>query len=152
MYNRWRMVLAGSLVLGVVGLGACSDETATGPMFGDLEFTPSFENIGSGRTIELILSNAGTVELGPILVGLDVVKQSNMPDLLCNSITVSVAPSSIASLPAGADATVTVTIDTSDVDPADCPPAQYDADVFASTDDRVLGGATIRFDWSGTSP
>lgn len=145
MSRRRLMVLAAGLL--AAGPLACSDETATGPQFGDLAFTPSFENVGAGRTAELTLTNSGSVELGPILVGVDAVFEVTDPDDLCSSIDVSVGPSSIASLAPGEDAVVDVTIDTSDVDPVDCPAAQYDADLFAAVDGQVLGGATIRFDW-----
>ncbi len=50
MKIRWMMIVAG-IGFGVLGAAACSDESMTGPRFGDLEFTPSFANIGNGRTI-----------------------------------------------------------------------------------------------------
>lgn len=147
MKIRWMMIVAG-MSLGVLGAAACSDETMTGPRFGDLEFTPSFENIGNGRTIELVLTNAGSVELGPILVGTDSPKDVDFPDFICPTMTRTVVPSNVASLAPGADVEIAIEIDTSDVDP-DCDPALYDVDVFAAVDNQVLGGATVRFNWAG---
>lgn len=145
--SRRRLVVLAAAGLLATGPLACSDDNPTGPQFGDLAFTPSFENLGTGRTVELALTNSGSVELGPILVGVDAVFEVTDPDDLCSSIDVLVAPSSIASLAPGGNAVIDVTIDTSDVDPVDCPAAQYDADLFAAAGGQVLGGATIRFDW-----
>lgn len=150
MKIRWMMIVAG-MSLGVLGATACGDETATGPRFGDLEFTPSFENIGNGRTIELVLTNAGTVELGPIVVGNDFPKNVDFPDVICTSMDITITPSNVASLAPGDDAVVDVVIDTSAVDP-ECDPAQYDLDVFAAVDNQVLGGATVRFNFAGGTP
>lgn len=147
MKIRWMMIVAG-LGLGVLA-AACGDETATGPRFGDLEFTPSFENIGNGRTIELVLSNAGSVELGPIVVGNDFPKNVDFPDVICTTMGITMTPSNVASLAPGADVVIDMEIDTSNVD-SGCDPAQYDADVFAAVDNQVLGGGTIRFNWTGT--
>ena len=144
---RWMTIVAG-MSLGALGAVACSDESTTGPRFGDLKFTPSFENIGNGRTMELVLSNAGSVQLGPILVGTDSPKNVDFPDFICPSITRIVAPSNVASLAPGADVVIDIEIDTSNVDP-DCGAAQYDLDVFAAADNQVLGGATVRFNWAG---
>ena len=148
MKIRWMMILAGVAGLSVVGPAACSDESATGPRFGDLEFTPSFENIGNGRTVQLVLTNAGSIELGPIVVGNDFPKNVDFPDFICTSMIVGVTPSNVGSLAVGADAVIDLDIDTSDVDP-DCDPALYDVDVFAAVDNEVLGGATVRFNWAG---
>lgn len=150
--SRRRLMILAAAGLAFAGPLACSDENATGPQFGDLDFTPSFDNVGSGRVTELTLTNSGDVQLGPILVGVDAVFEVTDPDDLCSSIDVVVAPTSIGSLAPGADAVIDVTIDTSDVDLADCPAAQYDADLFAAVGGHVLGGATIRFDWTGTPP
>jgi len=145
------MILAtAGFVLG--GPLACSDENATGPQFGDLDFTPSFVNLGADVAVELTLTNSGEVELGPILVGKDALFPVTDPtDLRCDDpnggIEVVAVPSSIASLAPGEDVSVQVAIDTENVDVAKCPPAQYDADMFAAVGGDVLGGATIRFDW-----
>lgn len=149
MKIRWMMIVAG-MSLGVIGTAACSDESATGPRFGDLEFTPSFENIGNGRTIELILTNAGSVELGPVVVGNDFPKNVDVPDVICTSMGITITPSTVASLAPGADAVLQIDIDTSGVDPDNCEPAQYDLDVFAVVDSQMLGGGTVRFNWAGT--
>lgn len=147
MQRRWLITL---VVAGLVvpGLAACGDDEATGPQFGDLVFAPSFENIGSGREVEVTLSNSSSGDLGPILIGLDFLKETANPDSLCNTIIVSASPTSIPVLAPGGDANVEIDIDTSDVDLTDCPPAQYDADMFAAVEDRILGAATIRFDWT----
>ncbi|MGD8496696.1 MAG: hypothetical protein PVF05_10930 [Gemmatimonadales bacterium] len=153
MLKRSTTILTGAAALGLASLVACSDSSGTtGPGFGDLEFTPSFENIGSGRSLELTLTNASTAAQGPIFVGLDALFETASPDSLCSSIKVNVTPAQIASLASNADAAVSVSIDTQNVDNVDCPPAQYDADIYASVDGRILGGATVRFDWTGTPP
>jgi hypothetical protein len=149
---RWMVMVAGVTGLGVFGSAACSDESMTGPMFGDLTFTPSFENIGNGRTVELILSNAGSVELGPILVGSDFPKNVDFPDSICTTIDVDATPSNVASLAPGADVVIDIDLDTSGTTPDNCPPAQYDLDVFAAVDNQVLGGATVRFSLEGSTP
>ena len=151
MHKRWMTL--GCVSLCALGFAvACSDDTMTGPMFGDVVFRPSIEDIGSDRSLELAVSNEAGGSLGPILVGVDAVFQTVFPDSLCTSIQVSVAPSTIASLAPGAETTVDVTIDTQNVDNVDCPPDKYDADLFAAVGGRVLGGATVRFDWDGTPP
>jgi len=152
MNGRRVSTTLGLWMLCVLGVAACSDETATGPMFGDLAFTPSFTNIGSARVVGLTMSNASTVDLGPILVGRDILFRTAFPDAICNSIGVQVTPSSVSSLSPGAEAVIDVELDTSNVDLDECPPEQYDLDLFAAVNDRVLGGATVRFDWDGTPP
>lgn len=138
------MMIAAVVSLGMLGAAACSDESTTGPRFGDLAFTPSFENIGNGRTIELVLTNTGSVELGPIVVGNDFPKNVDFPDVICTSIDVTITPSNVSSLAPGADVLVDVVIDTSAMD-SECDLVQYDLDVFAAVDSQVLGGATVRF-------
>ena len=152
MKIRWMMVVAGVIGLSVFGSASCSDESMTGPAFGDLEFTPSFENIGNERTIELVLTNAGSVELGPIVVGNDLAKRVDSPNVVCSTIAATATPSSVASLAPGSDAVIQVDIDTSDVDTDACQPAQYDLDMFAAVDNQVLGGATVRFNYAGSAP
>jgi hypothetical protein len=149
MKIRWMMVVAGVIGLSVFGSAACSDESMTGPSFGDLEFTPSFENIGNDRTIELVLTNAGSVELGPILVGNDLPKRVDNPNLICSTITATATPSSVTSLAPGGEIVIQVDIDTSAAD-AECQPEQYDLDMFAAVDNQVLGGATVRFNYAGS--
>lgn len=119
------------------------------PTFGDLSFNPSFENIGNGRIVDLMLTNAGSAELGPIIIGNDFPKNVDFPDMICTTMDVTITPSSVASLEPGADTVVDIVIGTSGVDPNDCEPAQYDLDVFAAVDGQVLGGATVRFNWDG---
>lgn len=139
-----RMMIVAAISLGVFLPVACGDDDMTGPAFGDLEFTPSFENIGNGRTIELVLTNAGSVELGPILVGNDFPKDIDFPDRICSSIAVTTTPSSVASLAPGDDVVIGVDIDTTGADP-DCSATAYDLDMFAAVDSQILGGATVRF-------
>lgn len=150
MKIRWMMIVAG-LSVGVFGVSACGDDSMSGPEFGDLTFTPSFENIGNGRTVELVLTNAGSVELGPIVVGTDSPTHVDFPDFICPSMTRTVVPQNVASLAPGDEVVVDVEIDTSDVDPG-CDPAQYDVDVFAAVDSQILGGGTVRFNWAGNVP
>ena len=152
MTKRWAFP-ASMTVLAAIAVGvACADDTMTGPMFGDLSFTPSIDNVGADRMTTLTLANESEGSLGPILIGLDAVFQTVFPDSLCSSIVVSVSPSSVTALAPNAETAVDVTIDTQDVDNVDCPPDQYDADLFAAVNGRVLGGATVRFDWDGTPP
>lgn len=138
------MMIVAAVSLGALGAAACGDESSTGPRFGDLSFTPSFENIGDERTIELMLTNTGSVELGPIVVGNDFPKNVDFPDAICTTIDVTITPSNLSSLAPGGDALVEVVIDTSAMD-SDCDLVQYDLDVFAAVDSQVLGGATVRF-------
>lgn len=147
MKIRWMMILAG-LGSGVLGATACSDETMTGPRFGDLEFTPSFEDIENGRSAEIVLTNAGSVELGPVVIGNDFPKVVGLPNVICTTMDVTLTPSNVASLAPGADVVIDLVIDTSNVDP-DCELAEYDLDVFAAVDNQVLGGGTVRFTWAG---
>ena len=151
MKNRRSIVVAGAALLALTAIGTgCSDDSTSGPMFGDLTFSPSFENIHSERSVELTLRNSGSADLGPVLVGLDgLIKRSFAPDSICNSMSASVAPSSFSALASGEEGVVQVTIDTNDVDLQACPVGSYDADVFAAAGGSILGGATIRFDWDG---
>lgn len=153
MNNPKSIVVTGAALLALAVIGAgCSDDSGSGPMFGDLTFSPSFENIGSNRSAELTVRNAGSTDLGTILLGVDVIKRTTMPDSICSTIGTSVTPGSIASLAPGEQDVVDVSLDTQNVDPVDCPAGQYDADVFAAVGGTILGGATIRFDWDGTPP
>ena len=153
MKNRRSIVAAGAALLALAAIGtACSDDSTSGPMFGDIAFSPSFQNIGSDRAAELTVRNAGSSDLGTILLGVDVIKRTTMPDSICSTIGSSVVPGSIASLAPGEENVVDVSLDTQNVDPVDCPAGQYDADVFAAVGGTILGGATIRFDWDGTPP
>lgn len=153
MKNRTTIVATGALVLGLTAFAwGCGDDSTSGPMFGDLTFTPSFQNIGSARSAELTLRNASSTELGAVLLGVDVIKRTTMPDSICSTIGADVVPGSIASLAAGEEDVVEVSLDTQNVDLVDCPAGQYDADLFAAISGTILGGATIRFDWDGTPP
>lgn len=153
MKNRSTTVAA-CVAAGLVALGAgCSDDDSmSGPRFGDITFTPSFENIGSARSAELTVENVSSSDLGPVLLGVDVVKRTTMPDSICNTIVVDVAPESISSLATGQENVLQVDIDTQNVDLVDCPAGQYDTDLFAAVNGTILGGATVRFDWDGTPP
>lgn len=151
MKIRWMTIVAG-MSLGVLGVSGCGDDSMSGPAFGDIEFTPTFENIGTGRTIELILTNAASVELGPIVVGNDFPKHRDFPDVICTTMSVTVAPSNVATLAPDDDVTIDISIDTSGVDPDACEFAEYDVDVLAAVDGQVLGAATVRFDWAGNAP
>lgn len=153
MKNRRAIVAAGAAALALIVLGAaCGDDSVSGPMFGDITFSPSFENIGAARSVELTVRNAGSTDLGTILLGVDVIKRTTMPDSICSSIGTSVAPNSLSSLAPGEEDAVEVSLDTQNVDLVDCPAGQYDADVFAAVGGTILGGATVRFDWDGTPP
>lgn len=45
-----------------------------------------------------------------------------------------------------------IAIDTNGFDSNNREPAQYDLDVFAAVDNQVLGGATVRFNWTAGTP
>ena len=127
-------------------------EAPSSPTFGDITFTPSFENIGSARSTQLTVRNVGSTELGPVQLGVDAIKRTTMPDSLCSTIGTDLVPGSIAFLAPDEAVVVDVTVDTQNVDIVDCPAGQYDADLFAAVSGTILGGATIRFDWDGTPP
>ncbi len=150
MNNRRTIVAMGAVAFGLVAFAAgCSDDSTSGPMFGDITFTPSFENIGSDRSIELTVRNESSTDFGPVLLGVDAIKRTTSPDSLCSTIFTDVAPGSIPSLAPDEEDVVEVSFDTQNVDLVDCPVGQYDADVFAAISGTILGGATIRFDWNG---
>lgn len=153
MNNRRTIVAAGAVALGLAAFAAgCGDESTSGPMFGDLTFTPSFENIGAERSTQLTVRNVSATELGAILLGVDFIKRTTLPDSICSTILADVLPGSIPSLAPGEQDVVELVLDTQSVDPTHCPAGQYDADVFAAVSGTILGGATIRFDWDGTPP
>jgi hypothetical protein len=128
-------------------LAACGDDQTMGPMFGDLSFAPSFVNIGLERDTSFTLTNSGDVALGPILIGLDLVRLTTSTDTLCAGARADVVPSTISSLSVGASATVDVTLDLTNTTQELCRYAQYDADIAAAVNDQILGVGTIRFDY-----
>lgn len=139
-------------VVAVAGIlpfvAACGDDKSTGPMFGDLVFSPSFVNIGAmTRDTSFTLRNAGDVALGPVLIGLDVVRRTTRPDSLCAAAQADVTPSMVSSLAVGASTVIDVSIDLSNTTEEFCPFGQYDADFAAAVSDQILGSATIRFDY-----
>ena len=139
--------------VGAAGLTtACGDDDPSGPMFGDLTFTPSIVLMGETRATTLTLRNRGTSELDGILIGVDQIFRTTQPDSLCGppAEVVTLAPSSVASLAAGEEVDIDVTLDLSTTTPTSCPPGTYDADIFAAVEQRILGGATLRFDWDGS--
>lgn len=142
--------------LAVVALfAACGDDDVTGPMFGDLEFRPlSPILMGSGRDTTLTLRNRGDSDLGPIVVGVDLIFLSTQPDSLCGPANqiVDIQPSSVSSLAPGGEVDISISLDLAVTTPQTCPPGQYDADMFAAVQSRILGGAALRFDWDGTLP
>jgi hypothetical protein len=127
-------------------LSACGDDPGTGPMFGDLAFGPSFVNIGLARDTSFTLQNSGDVALGPILIGLDLVRKTTAADSLCAGVEADVTPSSVSSLAVGASTTVDVSLNQDNTTVEFCPYAQYDADIAAAVNNRILGVGTIRFD------
>ncbi|MGI9038270.1 MAG: hypothetical protein ACR2GQ_05325 [Gemmatimonadota bacterium] len=131
---------------------ACGDDGTMGPMFGDLAFAPSFVNIGLARDTSFTLTNSGDVALGPILIGLDLVRLTTNADSLCAGVEADVVPSSISSLAVGASTTVDVTLDLSNTTVEFCRFAQYDADIAAAVNNQILGVGTIRFDHEEPEP
>ena len=142
------------LLLGLAVIGiACSDDTS-GPMFDDLQFTPTFLNIDSARSASFVLANRGETALGPILIGIDInnIRRSTFPDSFCSGAQVTVAPSSISSLAVNETADVDVTLDLSATTAMGCPNGEYDADIAAAVSNQVLGITTIRFDQVAPTP
>ncbi len=156
MRERSPTIAGLALVFAAVGtLGGCGDEGPTGPQFGDLVFSPSFVNLpGDDRDTVLVLRNGGPRDLGPILIGVNAIIRTpnTLPDSFCTGAQVNFVPSSIPSLSEGAEQTVAVSIDLTNVTPSLCPAGQYDANVLAFVNAQGLGAATIRFDWDGTPP
>ena len=144
-----RMALGWLLAAPLLSM-ACSDDTPTGPQFGDLEFTPPFSDIELARQSSSVLSNAGSVALGPIVVGAALgVGIGPISGRVCPDMQTDVAPSSIATLSPGASAQVQIVVDMSAVDPADCPAGSYDIDITASVGGLGLAATTVRIDWLG---
>lgn len=125
---------------------ACGDDQSTGPMFGDLRFAPSSIDIGLASETSFTLTNTGDVALGPILIGLDVVRSTTNADSLCAGAQASVTPSSVSSLAVGASTSVDVALDLTNTTEDLCPFKRYDATIAAAVSDEILGLADIFFD------
>jgi hypothetical protein len=158
MGGRSRDIATLALVLAGLGLmGGCGDDAPTGPQFGDLVFSPSSTVlVGDDRSTVLTVRNSGPRDLGPILIGLDVIIRAprTVPDSSCTGARLTFVPSTIPTLAEGGAQAVTVSIDLSDprVTPASCPAGMYDAGILAFVNDQGLARASIQFDWDGTPP
>lgn len=131
---------------------ACSDETFTGPGFGDLEYTPSFVDISAERSVTLALENSSNSALGPIVIGLNAIFLSTDVNDICDGVFVTITPSSISSLSPGESRDIEVQFDASGADADTCTPGKQEAELPAAVDGRTLAIASVRFDWDGTPP
>ena len=155
MRGRSRRFAALALVLAGIGLvGGCGDDDPTGPQLRDLVFSPSSVSFpGDDRDTVLVLRNVGPRDLGPITIGLDgIVFRTAFTDSLCAGVEAAFVPLSISSLAQGAQTGVSLTRNLSGVEQETCSPGEYNTLVLASVNDKVLGLATIKFDWNGTPP
>ncbi len=147
--GRWMHVVA---VLAAIGaLAACGDDSPVGPGFGDLAFTPSNTLLlESAREGSATLSNVGTIELGPIVLGANLaVGRPPLEAGGCPSFQTLVVPNSITSLTPGATANLDISIDDSNVDVRNCPTGDYDIRIQASVNDLTLGALTVIITWDG---
>lgn len=142
---------AGLLAVIVSGFVAgCSDDDPTGPQFGDLEFRPGFVDLELARESSAVLTNEGSVALGPILIGSALgIGIGEISGQVCPDMDTRVTPGSLANLAPGASSQIDFLVDMSAVDLADCPEGSYDIDITASVSGLGLAATTIRIDWIG---
>jgi hypothetical protein len=145
----WRTVKIAAVAVPLAVI-ACSDDTTTGPQFGDLEFTPAFIDLELLRETSSVLSNEGSVSLGPILIGASLgVGIGQISGRVCPDMETFVNPGSVGSLIPGGSTEVGIVVDMSAVDPADCPDGSYDIDITASVGGLGLAATTVRIDFVG---
>ena len=146
-YGRWAGLLAVILSLSVAG---CSDDDPTGPQFGDLEFRPGFVDLELARESSAVLTNEGSSDLGPILIGAALgIGIGEISGQVCPDMDTQVTPGSIVNLAPGASSQIDILVDMSSVELADCPEGSYDIDITASVSGLGLAATTIRIDWIG---
>ena len=146
-YGRWAGLLAAILSLSVAG---CSDDDPTGPQFGDLEFRPGFVDLQLARESSALLTNEGSSDLGPILIGAALgIGIGEISGQVCPDMDTQVTPGSIVNLAPGASSQIDILVDMSSVELADCPEGSYDIDITASVSGLGLAATTIRIDWIG---
>lgn len=146
-YGRWTGLLAVILSLSVAG---CSDDDPTGPQFGDLEFRPGFVDLELARESSAVLTNEGSSDLGPILIGAALgIGIGEISGQVCPDMDTQVTPGSIVNLAPGASSQIDILVDMSSVELADCPEGSYDIDITASVSGLGLAATTIRIDWIG---
>ena len=149
-------IISGLLLFltGLPVLSSCSSDSPTGPTVGDLAFVPrTVDLVGHGRTLMFNLRNDSQRDLGPAVVGLDnnVILIGDQNEL-CDGVLATIVGSPTTVLAPGAEATLDVTIDMSQVDPLECPVGRYVAPFFASVSGQILANAVVEFDWDGTLP
>lgn len=130
-------------------LTACGSDNPVGPEFGDLDFAPPGPiMLGALRDTTVVLSNTGSVDLGPILLGkvFSVGRPPLEPDVFCN-FEADIVPASIPSLTAGASTSIDIAIDDSGVDVRNCFSGDYDIRIQASVSGTSLGAVTLRVAW-----
>lgn len=146
-YGRWAGIL---VAVSSVSVAGCSDDDPTGPQFGDLEFQPGFVDLELARESSAILSNEGSVALGPILIGSALgIGIGEISGQVCPDMDTRVTPGSLANLAPGASAQIDILVDMSAVELADCPEGSYDIDITASVSGLGLAATTVRIDWIG---
>jgi hypothetical protein len=150
MWMEIRRTVTIVAVLAPLGLAACSDDSVTGPQFGDLEFTPGFTDIELAREAGAVLSNEGAETLGPILIGAELgIGIGEISGQVCPDMETFVSPGALSSLAPGGSTQVDILVDMSAVDIATCPEGSYDIDVNASVGSLILAATTVRIDWAG---
>lgn len=143
-----KLIIAAVLASGLVGCSSDStdpDDNAPPNEFGIVAFTPSFLDIGLQRSAQLGVGNTGTASVSPVLLSVDDVRRTTMPDSPCTTIAAEASPSWIGSLAPGEEVAIQISFDTESVDFLECPPGQYDAGVRATVSGTVVASAGVRF-------
>lgn len=135
-----------ALVAAALLLAGCGDE-ATGPEFGDLEFSPASPVlIGAAREVELELFNVSNETLGPLVVGAGNIPLSFPREFTCPGMQILITPNQIQSISGGGSTGVLVSFSFADLDEEECPLATYEVDINAALGNTVLGSSQVRLD------
>jgi len=136
-----------ALAAAILVLSGCGGDEPTGPVYGDLEFSPASPIIlGLARQVDLELANVSDGSLGPVILGIGAVPLSIPPGYTCAGLNVTISPNRIQSISPGGSADISMTFSFAGLDEEECPLLLYAVDLNAAEGQVVLGSTQIRLD------